>query len=143
MNRLIWLHDESLGLPADCQDTDLVVYVWDSNYFNQQQWSLKRQIYIYETLCQMPVTIFQGESYLVLTELCQQHGLDEICVQQALDPILQRLIDSVAKKTIKIAQTPYPQLFSHSSLKPSHRFHAYWKQVAPLLDLKKTDKKWH
>jgi hypothetical protein len=143
MNRLIWLHDESLGLPADCQDTDLVVYVWDSHYLDQQQWSLKRQIFIYETLCQLPVTIFQGDSCVVLTELCHQHCLIVICVQQALDPILQRLIDSVATQTNKVTQTPYPQLFSDSALKPSHRFHAYWKQVAPLLGLKKTDKKWH
>ncbi len=93
--------------------------------------------------CQLPVSIFQGESGAVLSELCQQHGLSEICVQQALDPILQRLIESVATQTIKVTQTPYPQLFSDSALKPSHRFHAYWKQVAPLLGLKKTDKKWH
>jgi len=143
MSRLMWLHDESLFLPADCQDNDLVVYIWDSHYVDQQQWSLKRQIFIYETLCQLPVHIFQGESCVVLTELCQQHDLNEIWVQQPLDPILQRLIDSVTTPVFKVTQVPYPQLFSHTSLKPSHRFHAYWKQVAPLLGLKKTDKKWH
>lgn len=143
MSRLFWLHDESLALPADYQADDLLVYIWDEDYFAQQQWSFKRRLFIYETLCELPIAIFAGKTLDVITELSREHAIDEIRVQKALDPQLQQLIYLVASKLAMVCQTAYPQLFADQSLKPAKRFHAYWKQVAPLLGLNKPDKKWH
>ena len=142
MSRLFWLHDESLALPADYQADDLLIYIWDEDYFAQQQWSFKRRLFIYETLCELPVAIFAGKTLEVITALSLEHAIDEIRVQKALDPQLQQLIDLVASE-LAVSQTAYPQLFADQSLKPAKRFHAYWKQVAPLLGLNKPDKKWH
>lgn len=143
MKRLFWLHDENLSLPLDLTEEDQLIYIWDNAYLNAQAWSFKRQLFIYESLCELPVTIWQGDTCQVLLELSQTTSFDEIRVQTALDPILQQLIRQASALLPTLVQTPYPQLFAEYQLKPCQRFHAYWKQVAPLLGLEKTHQKWH
>jgi hypothetical protein len=70
---LIWLHDEALRInhPVFQAAPPLTqaIYVWDNNYFETLGYSLKRLVFIYETLCELPVDIVQGETPTIIKAL--------------------------------------------------------------------------
>lgn len=69
---LIVLHDEALRMtqpvfqaaPAEAK----AIYVWDDTYFRNANYSLKRLVFIYETLCELPVDIIAGRTAEVVRE---------------------------------------------------------------------------
>lgn len=69
---LIVLHDEALRMthlvfqaaPAEAK----AIYVWDDAYFRNANYSLKRLVFIYETLCELPIDIIAGRTAEVVRE---------------------------------------------------------------------------
>lgn len=70
---LILLHEEALRMthpvfklaPAETR----AIFLWDEDYFRSTGYTLKRLIFIYETLCELPVDIIQGNTLAVIREL--------------------------------------------------------------------------
>jgi hypothetical protein len=130
MNRVFWLHDECLRQPAGLSSTDRWVYVWDDAYFNHQAWSLKRQVFIYETLCELAhqgCEVYQGSTLEVLMML-KQSGLD-VMTQAPQDPVLQSLVDSIKQELADLVLTPPPALVDYPTQVAPKRFFQYWKKV--------------
>lgn len=70
---IIWLHDEALRIThpvfsAAPEDTK-AIFIWNDQYFRQQNFSLKRLVFIYETLCDLPIKIISGNTLDVLKQL--------------------------------------------------------------------------
>ena len=71
---LIWLHEDALcashpvfsAAPSVCE----AVFVWDDAYLQHAHYSLKRLVFLYETLCELPVTIIRGHT---LEEIGRAH----------------------------------------------------------------------
>lgn len=139
MKRLFWLHDESLRLPEQATEDDLVVFCWHQDYFIQQGWSIKRLVFIYETLCTLPVTIYAGNPVEIFSALKQMHNINEIVVQRPFDPQLEAHIEQVSQIHTLSYDDP-PCLIDDSRLKPCKRFYAYWQQIEARL-LHKTGQK--
>lgn len=70
---LIWLHEEALRAThpvfTAAPKGTRAVFIWDDRYLQQLDYSLKRLIFIYETLCELPVDIIRGDTIAVLKEL--------------------------------------------------------------------------
>jgi hypothetical protein len=70
---LIWVHEEALRLSHPVfkavPNGTKAIYVWDDAYFRQANYSLKRLIFIYETLCELPLEIIRGNTANSLREL--------------------------------------------------------------------------
>jgi len=143
MTRLIWLHDESLAMPKDISAGDQLIYIWDDAYFAEQQWTFKRLVFIYETLCQLPVQVWHGETVAVLRQLVDSLGTDTIMVQSARDPVLKRYISQAIEIFPQIEESDAPTLVPLSEVKNSRRFHHFWQQLAPNWSFKVHSKRWH
>lgn len=70
---LIWLHEEALRtshpvFKAAPQGTR-ALFVWDDDYLQNLGYSLKRLVFIYETLCELPVDIIRGDTLSSVKEL--------------------------------------------------------------------------
>ncbi len=129
MKTIYWLHDESLCLPKDFDSAnDALIFIWDGDYFAQQGWSLKRLVFIYETLCELPIEIWHGDTLETLSALMQSKQPSQLSVQEAIDPNLNQLINSVVK-AIPMQLTQRIQWIDETKLKPCKRFYAYWQQV--------------
>ena len=128
MKRLFWLHDESLSVPAAAKRDDLLVFFWHSDYFSQQAWSLKRLVFIYETLCSLPVTIYAGEPTRLLQALKREHTFSDIMVQRPFDPLLTVQLNQV-EQTHPLNLYNAPSMMDNSQIKPCKRFYAYWQQI--------------
>lgn len=70
---LIWIHEEALRLTHPVFNAvpsgTRAVFIWDDDYFKTLNYSLKRLIFIYETLCELPVDILRGNAVSVIKEL--------------------------------------------------------------------------
>ena len=70
---LILLHEESLRMTHPvfhaAPNATRVIYVWDDAYVQCTAYSLKRLIFIYETLCGLAVDILRGDTRSTLQEI--------------------------------------------------------------------------
>ena len=62
---LIWVHEDMLRAdhPAfHAADDAGAIFVWDDAYFDQMDYGLNRRVFIYETLLELPVDIYRGDT---------------------------------------------------------------------------------
>ena len=91
-------------------------------------YGLKRRVFIYESLCELPVDIYVGDTIETLRDLHSQWGVDEIVTgktpNQALKAMMQNLRAEV--KLSAIADAPFVQMDSPPDLR---RFFKYWNKA--------------
>jgi len=134
MSRVFWLHDEGLTQPQALGATDRWVYFWDLAYFDNQAWSLKRQVFIYETLCELAqqgCEVYQGDTIEGLVAL-RQSGF-ELVTQTPQDPVLRGLVDILVQRVPDLVLKSAPRLVDSSKPLAPKRFFHYWKKVEKTL----------
>ena len=125
---LILLHEESLRIShpvfSAAGNTTKAIFIWDEAYFCQKDYSFKRLVFIYETLCQLPVDIIQGNTVEVISQL----NPSILYIPEANNPELLDLINSL--KTIVTTRIIQDEIFSVIK-KPYNfkRFFQYWKKA--------------
>ena len=126
-NAVIWLHTEALradhpvftSAPKDAR----AVYVWDGAAFKKAGYSLKRLVFIYETLIELPVEILAGDTTSVLAELTP----DKLYVPYSPLPYVADVLgalEGIETETIK--DPPFatvPEAISYT------RFFKYWNKA--------------
>jgi hypothetical protein len=125
---LIVLHEESLRMTHPVFHAaplcTKVIYIWDDIYVQRCKYSLKRLIFIYETLCTMDVAILRGKTLNVLQEI----NPSLVYIPYTNNPLLLELIDSISNKlpVEMVADEPFVVL-----KKPieSKRFFQYWSKA--------------
>ena len=70
---LIWLHEEALRATHPvfhkAPDGARAVFIWDDRYLQKLDYSLKRLVFIYETVCELPVDVIQGDIVEIIKEI--------------------------------------------------------------------------
>lgn len=124
-NSLVWLHEESLRANHKVFEVapkgSKAVFVWDDNYFREANYSLKRLVFIYETLCELPVDIIRGETVCSLSELMPS----SIYVPASSNPRITTLIERLKSATTVnvVNDDPFVQIDESLDFK---RFFKYW-----------------
>ena len=132
MSALVWLHEDALRADhpvilqagEDCE----VVYIWDEDYFKTMDYGFKRLVFIYETLCELPVTIYKGKTAQVLTELIDEKQAEKLFIPATPNPALQKKIEAISDKVaIKLIEdVPFVSLSKAPGL---GRFFRYWNKA--------------
>lgn len=125
---IILLHEEALrtthpvftAAPTDAR----AFYVWDDAYFQRMGYSLKRLVFIYETLCALPIKIVQGNTASVVRALAPSAVFMPVAHTPALVQLLEPL-HSVCAVHI-IADEPFVTLKSGADYR---RFFHYWNKA--------------
>ena len=122
---LIWLHEEALRtshpvFKAAPQGTR-AIFIWDDDYLQKLSYSLKRLVFVYETLCSLPVDIIRGDTVSVIKELVPS----QLYIPESHKPHLVQLINSLTVvTTVEIAQDDaFVQIPQTKDFK---RFFKYW-----------------
>jgi hypothetical protein len=125
---LIWVHEEALRLSHPVfkavPNGTKAIYVWDDDYFRQANYSLKRLIFIYETLCELPVDIIHGNTLDVIRELAPP----TLYIPATNNPLIVNIIASLeAIVPVKVVED---EAFA-AIKKPSEfrRFFQYWNKA--------------
>jgi hypothetical protein len=125
---LILLHEEALRITHPVftvapNDTK-AVYIWDDDYFRRANYSLKRLVFIYETLCELPIEIFQGNTLMIIQGLAPS----TLYLPTTNNPLLISLIDTLKliASVELVADEAFVQIKSTASFK---RFSQYWNKI--------------
>ena len=88
---IMWVHEKALH--HDTADGDArAIFIWDDAYFKQRGYSLKRLVFIYETLCEMDIDIIKGDTIDVLQSLAPEH----ITMVASVDSQINQLAEKIA-----------------------------------------------
>jgi hypothetical protein len=129
MSRLIWLHEDCLrathNVLAHAPDTK-AVFIWDDAYMNAMHYGLKRRVFIYESLCELPVDIYAGDTQTLLAGF----GAQEIITGKTPNPALKEIMNGLhaqdGVKVTTLADAPFVQMDSPPDLR---RFFKYWNKA--------------
>ena len=125
---LIWLHEDSLRLshpvfaaaPANCE----VVFIWDDQYLLKANYSLKRLVFLYETLSELPILILRGNTL----EILSQHPASQLFVPESPNPWIKSICEQLPsnKNIIQIDDEPFVTLKMNTQFR---RFFQFWSKV--------------
>jgi hypothetical protein len=125
---LIWLHEDALRAshpifataPSHCE----VAFIWDDAYLRAANYSLKRLVFLYETLCELPIVILRGDAL----EILSNHEAKQLYVPTSPNPWIQSVCERVAenKTVIRVADEPFVRLKTNADFR---RFFQYWSRA--------------
>lgn len=127
---IIWVHEDALGLDhpvfAKAKDNAQRIFIWDDSYFQAQGYSLKRLVFIYECLLDIPrLQLYHGDMKTILGELCKGQT---VFVAETPNPTLQDIIKVVSENcdTTLIGSLPFVQISDNADMR---RFFRYWNRA--------------
>ena len=127
-NLIVLLHEKSLRIPNTIVDRikkdTKVVFVWDDEYYKNRGYSLKRLVFIYETISKLPVQILRGDTLQILTSYNPKKVLISFTADTGLTRLSQSLSRSFNVEIIK------DDLFCEEDFSfETKRFFKYWKKA--------------
>lgn len=135
---VVWVQADSLtptnpallanpGAPA--------LFVFDDADLREQRISLKRVMFIYECLLQLPVTIRRGDVATEVLAFAQEHNAVRIVTTDSVSPRAADICDALRKgmpagcRLESVPVEPFVPYTGHLDLK---RFSRYWSAVRRL-----------
>lgn len=129
---IVWVHGDNLSPrnPAlAAHSGSLAIFVFDDEYLKTQKISLKRVMFMYECLMELPVTIRRGDVAERLLEFAEENGATGIVTLDSVSPRFAAVCDILRKRL----QSP-----DHLVVMPSEPFVSYQGE----LDLKRFSRYW-
>ena len=125
---IVLLHEKSLRIPdavVDRLEKDIrVIYVWDDEYYKNRGYSLKRLVFIYETLSKLPVQILRGDTIQVVGSFNPKKVLIPFTADIGLTKLSQSLSRSFNVEIVR------DDLFCEEDFSfETKRFFKYWKKA--------------
>lgn len=124
---LFWFHDKALShaaLSAISSDSR-AIYIWDDTYFKTRGYSLKRLVFIYETLCEMDIEIIKGDTQKVLRTLAP----DRVKTFQTADSVINQMIIKI-QNDIDVDIVHHPAFVKNLDMSDHRRFFKYWNKAS-------------
>lgn len=132
MKNIVWLHEDALRAdhPAVVQagtDAELF-YIWDEHYLQAMDYGFKRLVFIYETLCELPLRVCQGGTVQTLAALMDSTQAECLYIPATLNPELQQRIQQLASRyNVRVVEDiPFVDLSTEPDIK---RFFRYWNKA--------------
>jgi hypothetical protein len=124
---LIWLHEDALRAThpvfAAAGAGAEVVHIWDDTYLREADYSLKRLVFLYETLCELGIPIVHGDSVAIL----QEYEASHIFIPASLNPFIEGVARRVKGKQITFVADEAFVTVSQS--REFRRFFQYWNKA--------------
>lgn len=135
MSTIVWIHADNLSPtnPALLAAPNApAIFIWDDALLADWRISLKRIVFIYECLLELPVTIRRGDVAQELMEFAQAHDAKHILTADSLSPRHREICERVSLRMPKgsrlevLYEEPFVAYEGRIDLK---RFSRYWSTV--------------
>jgi hypothetical protein len=135
MTTIVWIHADNLnpGQPALRQQPDApAIFVWDEALLAEWKISLKRIVFIYECLLELPVVIRRGDVVQEVCAFAHEHRADYILTAASLSPRHRAYCRAIAAQMPSgtrlevLRERPFVSVRHAPDLK---RFSRYWAAV--------------
>lgn len=128
---VVWLHGDNLSphSPALTTAAAPAVWVWDDALLERAQISLKRILFMYECLLELPVTIRRGDVAAEVLRFAAEQGADGVITNASPAPgfaAIRRQLEQTLPVVV-LAEAPFVTPPAGIDLR---RFSRYWRKVA-------------
>ena len=133
---IIWIHEDALRESHPVYEgfdiKEHGFYVWDAQYLKEMNYGFQRLVFIYETLCELGVSIYQGSTESVAMSLANSRNATTLRMASSPSPALQDISSRLAEHlcVVTVEDEPFVVLDDPPKLK---RFFGYWKIAKPIL----------
>jgi hypothetical protein len=129
---MIWLHEDALRsdhpvFKAAGQDA-AAFFIWDAEYLQRMDYGFKRLVFIYETLCELPVHIYRGATVPTLLQLAEQQETTTLYVPATPNPELLSMMRRLESQ-LRVARIEDESFVACGEDIPLRRFSRYWNKV--------------
>jgi hypothetical protein len=125
---LILLHEESLRMTHPvfhaAPQGVRAIYVWDDDYVKRTGYSLKRLVFIYETLTGLDVDILHGDTRRILQEI----NPTLVYLASTNNPLILEMIDSIGE-VLPIEMVSDEAFVNLKNSMVFKRFFQYWRKA--------------
>ncbi|MEM9351495.1 MAG: hypothetical protein AAGA92_00635 [Planctomycetota bacterium] len=123
-NAVLWVHDEMLS-PQWLVEDRPAVFVFDEDWIRDERLSLKRIVFLYECLLEMPgVEVRKGRVEQEVQAFADRHGADTIYTASSPLPRIKRQGVSLSVEWI-----PPEEIVSLPAETDLKRFSRYWRRA--------------
>lgn len=131
MPPIIWVHGDCLNphSPAFCAYPNApAVFVWDDALLKETHISLKRIVFLYECLLELPVSIRRGNVVDEVVGFAQRHAADAIITVESPSPRFALITEQVRRvlPVTVLSLDPFAVAEGRLDLR---RFARYWRAV--------------
>ncbi|GAB4472625.1 MAG: hypothetical protein Kow00124_10770 [Anaerolineae bacterium] len=130
---VVWVHGDCLSPhnPALRAYPDApAIFVWDDALIDAMAISLKRVVFIYECLLELPVTIRRGDPAAGVLAFAAEHNANQVITTASPSPRFAALVNAL-KQRVMVRVLPVEPLAAPEEQLDLARFSRYWRAAAP------------
>lgn len=128
---IVWVHGDCLSPknPALLEYPDApALWVWDDALLEEWKISLKRVVFIYECLLELPVTIRRGDVVAQVVAFAQEHGADGVVTVVSPSPRFEAICNAIEDVSLLEVEVWSPEPFvNYDGYIDLKRFSRYWR----------------
>jgi hypothetical protein len=128
-----WVHGDCLSPknPAlENYPNAPAIWVWDDKLLEEWQISLKRIVFIYECLLEMPVTIRRGDVVAEVVAFAKENGADGVATADSPSPRFESICDGIEAALSIEVEVWEPEAFvNYDGYIDLKRFSRYWSKA--------------
>lgn len=128
---IIWVHGDCLSPKNPALQTypdAPAIWVWDDALLAEWQISLKRIVFIYECLLELPVTIRRGDVAREVAAFAKEHDADGVATVESPSPRFETICDRIEEALSLDIEVWSPEPFvNYDGYIDLKRFSRYWR----------------
>lgn len=126
---IIWVHGDCLspyGPALAAYPEAPALFVWDDALLDEWAISLKRIVFIYECLLDLPVTIRRGDIVTELLMFAEEHSAARIVTAESPSPRFRGIVKAL-ERTLPVEVLPVEPFLDYDGKLDLKRFSRYWR----------------
>jgi hypothetical protein len=128
---IVWINGDCLSPknPALQKYPDTpAIWVWDDALLEEGKISLKRIVFIYECLLELPVTIRRGDVAAQVVAFAQEHGADGVATAGSPSPRFEVICNAIeATSSLELEVWSAARFVNYDGYIDLKRFSRYWR----------------
>lgn len=128
---IVWVNGDCISPKNSALQTYAnapAIWVWDDALLEEWQISLKRIVFIYECLLELPVTIRRGDVATEVIAFAKEHGADGVATTESPSPRFEAICDALEDASSLEIEVWSPDPFlDYDGYIDLKRFSRYWR----------------
>lgn len=129
--RIVWVHGDALNpqsVPLKANPGAPAVFVFDERLIKEYKLSLKRLVFFYECLLEMPVSIRKGKVAEEVLRFAREHKAERVDTSFSPSPLFAHLADTISESVEELRVFHSPP-FVEDGPYDLKRFSRYWRKA--------------
>ena len=127
---IIWVHGDSLSPTNPALETypnSPAIFVWDDELLDAYNISLKRVVFLYESLLELPVTIRRGDVATEVLRFAAEHNANTVITTESPAPRFHTIARRINREIGKLRVHRLPAFVESGESIDLKRFSRYWR----------------